>query len=58
VVVCNSWEIHHHDVVGTDVVVGVPDIDWDIDEAPIVFGEHDAAHLSVGGASRAGIEQD
>jgi hypothetical protein len=57
-VVLDSWEVHHDNVAGANVVVGVPDIDRDVDKAPIVFGNHDTANLSTGWAVRAGIEQD
>jgi hypothetical protein len=55
-VVHDSWEVHHDNVTGADVVVGVPNIDRHVDKAPIVFGNHDTANLSTGWAVRARIE--
>jgi hypothetical protein len=57
-VVLDSWQVHHDNVAGANVVVGVPDIDRDVDKAPIVFGNNDTANLSTGWTVRTGIEQD
>jgi hypothetical protein len=57
-VVLDSWLVHYDNVAGANVVVGVPDIDRDVDKAPIVFGNNDTANLSTGWTVRTGIEQD
>ena len=46
-VVLDSWQVHHDNVAGAKVVGGVPDIDRDVDKAPIVFGNNDTANLSI-----------
>jgi hypothetical protein len=57
-IVWQSRKIHHHNVASTDVAVGMPNVDRDVNEASIVLRKDNAAHLAARRATRSRIKED
>ena len=51
-------QVDDDDVLGADIVLGVPDMRRNIDQAPVVLGHRDLADVAIGRRVRARIEQD
>src|SRR6266545_6078470 len=58
VIVGNSRHVDNNDVGRSDVVLGVPDLRRNVDEAAMMLGHQNLAYLAVGRGLRPRVEQD